>query len=335
MSERKPPATLEHELTSAGHDFEFFQAVRLLQRLGDDPGAVGHFGNPADEPVRFVGNPDLAFPAGEIQEIRPSGGRWRMKVNFMGFVGHMGVLPTHYTTLVLDQIRGRSRVLLDFLDFLLHRFVGLFYRAWERYRFFVPFEQGRPDAVTEHLYDVLGLGTTGLRGRLEVQDAVLLGYVGLLGPGPRSAAALRQLIEDHFGVPAEIQQFVGGWYRLTDDALCLIDHESTGIGSRLGVGSVVGDEVYDVQARARIVLGPLRRAQFDTFLPGGAAHRALETLADFFSDDELDLELKLVLKGPDVPSVVLGMGADAPLGRCSWLRTVPMQRDPDETVLTL
>lgn len=335
MSDAPKPGTAEHELAREGHHFEFFQAVRLLERLRDTPGAVGGFGNPADEPLRFGANPDLAFPPGEIEEIQPAPDQWRMRVNFMGLVGHMGVLPTHYTTLVLDELRSRRRALMDFLDLLHHRFVGLFYRAWQRYRFYVPYERRRPDPVTEHLYDVLGLGTVGLRERLDVEDPVLLGYVGLLGPGPRSAAALEQLIEDHFGVPAEIEQFVGGWYPLTDDALCLVDHEATGIGSTLGVGSVVGDEVYDVQARARIVLGPLERRTFDAFLPGGRAHRSLRAMARFFSDDELDLELKLVLRGPEVPAVVLGEPGDAPLGRCSWLRTRPMDRDPDETVLTL
>jgi predicted component of type VI protein secretion system len=51
------------------------------------------------------------------------------------------------------------------------------------------------------------------------------------------------------------------------------------------------------------------------------------------------VELQLVLAREDVPACVLGADDEedglAPLGWCTWLRTGSMDRDPDETVLTL
>ena len=45
------------------------------------------------------------------------------------------------------------------------------------------------------------MGTAGLRGRLEVDDEVLLFYAGLLAQQPRSASALAGMLQDYFGVP--------------------------------------------------------------------------------------------------------------------------------------
>jgi predicted component of type VI protein secretion system len=37
------------------------------------------------------------------------------------------------------------------------------FRAWEKYRFGVAYEQGEQDRFTEYLFDLVGLGTGGLR----------------------------------------------------------------------------------------------------------------------------------------------------------------------------
>ncbi|MBT8398447.1 MAG: type VI secretion system baseplate subunit TssG, partial [Gemmatimonadetes bacterium] len=106
---RVPPADLKPEaweatLNEAPESFGFFQAVRLLHRRLEDRKAVGEFADPSEEVVRFSANPSLAFPAGEIQYLRlDPDGRADMMTNFLGLVGHMGVLPTQYSLLLDNQ----------------------------------------------------------------------------------------------------------------------------------------------------------------------------------------------------------------------------------------
>ena len=46
---------------------------------------VGRFNNPAAEVVRFAANPDVSFPASEIQSLEQREGEAPlMRVNFMG-----------------------------------------------------------------------------------------------------------------------------------------------------------------------------------------------------------------------------------------------------------
>ena len=62
-------STVETELREEPYLFEFFQAVRLLERLFPDKSPVGRFNPPSAEVVQFVANSTLAFPASEVQSL--------------------------------------------------------------------------------------------------------------------------------------------------------------------------------------------------------------------------------------------------------------------------
>src|SRR6266536_1874683 len=50
--------------------FQFFQAIRLLERIQPDRAPVGRFLPPSKEVVRFGAHAAMAFPASQIQELR-------------------------------------------------------------------------------------------------------------------------------------------------------------------------------------------------------------------------------------------------------------------------
>ena len=77
--------------------------------------------------------------------------------------------------------------------------------------------------------------------------------------------------------------------------------------ARIGGGAVAGDEIWDQQARARIVLGPQTLEQYRQFLPTGSAHASLKALTRFFSDEH-EFEVQLILKRDDVPACDLSLG---------------------------
>jgi type VI secretion system protein ImpH len=57
----------------------------------------------------------------------------------------------------------------------------------------------------------------------------------------------------------------------------------------------------------------------------------------FFSNDEWEFEVKLILEREQVPACALGAeGTSGPqLGWVSWVKSQPLGRDPDDTVLAL
>lgn len=328
---------MEQVLQEDACSFEFFQAVALLQLLRlNERQPVGQFAKPEDEAVHFGVNNSLSFPASEIQSIAARGqGPPQMTVNFMGLTGPMGVLPYAYTELIQERLRAKDATLQEFLDIFHHRIISFFYRAWEKYRFPASYSRG-DDVFTHHLLDFIGLGTAGLQERQSVPDAALIHFAALLSSQARSAEALEQILNGYFNVPVEVEQFAGAWYRLDASAQCSMTDDPSD-SQIVGGGVVVGDEIWDQQSRIRIRLGPLTMTQYNSFLPGGSACEPLKALVKFFSNDELDFEVMLLLNREEVPRCEVG-GEDSAgprLGWISWLKSVPMEHNPGDAILKL
>jgi len=339
-----PNARLEAALRDEPTAFSFFQAVRLLSRLYPNRAAVGGWADPASEVARFSASTSLGFPASEIQSLAmqddtPNGAAPppRMTVNFLGLTGPQGVLPHFYTEHAAALARAKDTAFRDFLDVFNHRVLSLFYRAWKAHRSLVLQEEGAEDRVYDHLLDLAGLGTSGMRDRLPVPNAALAFYAGLLAVRARPAEGLARLVGDYFDVPAEVEQFVGEWRRVTATGQCTMGAEDD-VG-RLGFG-VLGDAAWDPQARVRLRLGPLTRKQYEAFLPGGDAYDSLCALARMYTDEAVGVDAQLVLARKDVPRCEIRPptheGPSPPrLGRGTWLAARPLERDPDETMLRL
>lgn len=330
-----PPELVELErlLRDDPSSFDLFQAVRVLELLRPDRAPVGGFADPSEEVVRFRVPPRLAFPTGEVASLE-----WKddapvgMAVNAFGLTGPQGVMPLAYTQMVADRVRERDTALRDFLDLFHHRLISLLYRAWRKYRFTIQYGREGGDLLTAHLLDLLGVGPDTSRLTPGIAAESLIFYAGLLAPPTRSAVSLELMLADYFGVPVEVESFVGGWYRIHGGDLTRVGDDRR--PERLGGGAVVGDEVWDPSARVRIRLGPLDRDRYDGFLPGGRDHAPLRGLVRFFGHDRVEAEVQLVLRKEQVKGVVLG-GEPTPLAWATWLRTEPLDRDPEDTILAL
>lgn len=327
---------LYQELIDEPYRFEFFQAVRLLEKVFPEKRAVGRNAMPAEEVVRFRSRVALDFPASEVHECRESvderTGREKLEmlVNFMGMVGVSGVLPQPYSDLVLDRIRHRDTAMWAFLDIFTHRSVSMFYRAWRKYRFPVGYERGN-DAFTGYLFDIVGLGTKGLRGRMSLPDESLLPYAGLIAQKPHSCNALENVISDYFGTTARMQQFCGQWLILDRSDYTRLGNQN----SSLGENAIAGTRVWDQQSKFRVRLGPLDFKQFQAFLPNGSAYQPLKSIVKFMVGLELDFDVRLILKRKQVPSSILTTRAvrKPMLGWTTFLRTKPFKADDEQVTL--
>jgi type VI secretion system protein ImpH len=366
--------TLEGWLFQEGYVFDFFQAVRVLERLGRERGPVGGADAPGAETVRFRARLSLDFPPSAIYEVKkptPELPMPAMTVAFMGLTGPSGVLPRHYTELLWHlerEAKGREKhALRDWLDLFNHRLISLFYRAWDKYRFYRAFERGefakqQPDAFTLALFSLMGLGLPALRNRLRIvgrdvsptgnlarhqapaqlgriEDLSLLRYSGFFAHRPHNAVSLEAMLCAYLKLPVEVIQFQGQWLRL-ERANC------TALGGQqhnnaMGCNVIVGDRLWDVQSKIRIRLGPLTYRQFEAFLPDRSPvpeRKALFLLAQLvrvYLGPELDVEFQLVLRKEEVPSCSLGPshgGIGSRLGWNTWSRQKARTTDAEDAV---
>lgn len=361
----KTERTVETILFSEPFSFDFFQAIRVLEKLDPNRKSLGRAGPPNVEVVRLRSHLSLSFPPSSIYDlVKPS--RLLpvplMTVSFMGLYGPSGMLPRHYTELLMridKEGRGPEKnSLRDWLDVFNHRFISLFYRAWEKYRFYIPYERGtyalsEPDAYTHALFSLLGLGMAPVRNRLrvstwveedsreqvqaKVDDLVLLYYGGFLSHRPRNAVSLEAMLADYFDLPVQIIQFQGQWLVLDPS-----NQSRMGNGicnNQLGMSVVAGERVWDTQSKFRIRLGPLSIDRFNEFLPDRSpesqrkAFFLLAHLVNLYVGVEFDFEVQVVLKKEEVPECQLqDVGLGPRLGWNTWLRSLPYERHAEEAV---
>ncbi|MCI0459864.1 MAG: type VI secretion system baseplate subunit TssG [Gemmataceae bacterium] len=325
-------AGLSERLLREPHGFDFFQAVRVLERLARScaeadarrPCAPVGQDEPQRELVRFRSLPSLSYPPapvsrvewpdadgkGEGQTLPPA----EMVVGFLGLTGPQGVLPQHYSALLLRRVRNKDFSLRDFLDLFNHRTVSLFYRAWEKYRLPFTYERarltrgGEEDLATGSLYCLVGLGTRGLRGRLALNDETFLFYAGHFAHYPRSAAALEGILEDYFELPVCVQQAQGQWLVLDKDDQSQLPGRGQlgGLHCQMGVDVIVGERIWDVQSKFRVRVGPLSYDQFRRFMPDNDGLRALTQLVRSYVGPEFDFDVQLILQRDEVPPFQVG-----------------------------
>jgi type VI secretion system protein ImpH len=333
----RPDPSLKDILFEEPFRFDFFQAVRLLELLYPERSPVARSARPGEEAVRFRSHISLSFPPSAIQDLeqpREDDGPARLTAAFMGLAGPLGVLPRHYTELLIERIRRHDYALRDFFDLFNHRLISLFHRAWEKYRFPVAFERtvktgSGYDPFSLRLFDFVGMGTGGLRGRLEFGDEALLFYAGLLGQHPRSASTLGNVLSDYFAVPVQVTQFVGQWLDITAENRTRVGKASNGLGTT----AVAGSRIWDQQAKFKLRVGPLSLAEFNRYLPGGDIHRPLVQFTRYIAGQEFDFDIQLVLKAPEVPWCRLG-DPRARLGFSTWLKTGEFKCDADQVVFS-
>ena len=218
----------------------------------------------------------------------------------------------------------------SFMDIFTHRAVSLFFRAWEKYRFPVGYERGKDD-FTAFLFDFAGLGTSGLRGRMALEDESLLPYSGLIAQKPHSAVALANILSDYFRIQAKIEQFFGQWLDLDAESITTVGRAN----SLLGASAIIGTRIWEQQSKFRIRLGALSFKEFQDFLPNGAAHKSLKSMVRFMVGLEFDFDVQLVLLAKQVPSTILTTRAKRRpmLGWTSFLKTKPFETDDEQVIL--
>ena len=339
-SGRRTDPSLEEALFERGYEFEFFQAARLLARMSPERKPVGGSAKPREEFARFASRLSMAFPASavhDIERVPDSADPVRMTVAFLGLTGTQGILPFCYTEWMIARHAAKDDTLAAFFDLFNHRLLSLFYRAWEKHRPAVQYELSAardrwPDPFSHSLFDLIGMGTAGLRGRMRVQDESLLLYAGLIAQRPHSASALRSILRDYFSVPVEIDQCIGDWYELEEADRCHLSEELE--RNQLGEGAFLGEEVWNQQGRFRIRVGPLGLERFLEFLPDGLAMAKLVELTRYLVGQAMAFDVQVSLRAGEVPYCRLDdEGADAPrLGWMGWLKTGEFVTDANDAV---
>lgn len=296
------------------HRFDPFQAMRRLECAFREQPRLGEALRAADEPVRLGQEPSVAFAERPIASFSRAGdGPPRLATYFFGVFGPNGPLPLHLSEYARDRLRNAGdAALARFLDVFHHRMMTLFYRAFADGEPAIARDRPSSDRFALFVGSLLGTGLPSTRRRDLVSDRTKLHYAGLLAKQNRDADGLRALVADVFRVRAHVEQFVGEWVGIPEANRSYVGRAN----AALGVDTLVGTRSWLCTGKFRLVLGPLRRAQFDAFLPGSSGLEKLASLVRVYAGDELGWELRLVLAKPEWAPAALGRSR---MGWNSWI----------------
>lgn len=365
--QRRQPSAVIDRLFEEPHQFEFFQAVRLLERwFVREEQLSSH--DVLSQRLHFRNSLSLAFPASEIAEFKvvaasreaeqvasesnhasllddvaaathSTGANTRadsrrvahveMTPSFMGLLGAGGTLPLFYTELFAQrEFYQKDTAARAFMDIFLHRAVVLFYQAWRKHRLAVQFEADRRNRYLPLILAVAGIGHRSLRDRLRAHDGGVSDHTLSFFAG-----ALQQRPLSATMIQRVLAQYFDVAFKLEQFIgrwFALPSENQTRLGlanARLGHGAVASERVWQRDLRVRLTIGPMAKEKFGRFLPGGPAELALRELLTLFTGVTLEYEVKLALKATDVSPATLDPGFGPRLGWDGFLITKPATSD--------
>ena len=341
---------LKQVLLARPWEFEFAQAVSLLQQAVSPNVAVGEGAPFREEMIRFAPSPRLAPSAAEVRRIdRTLGGdndaeRFRVIVTFMGLYGAAGPGPAYLLEAAAGTVgdEDTGSVLRDFLDLFNSRLTAMHYRACLKHRWHKRFRRGATDLISGSVFALLGLRTLWERTRLGEQGpagvppsldpivprARLLRYAGAFTHRVRCPANLRGILWDYFDGPdhrfddfVEIEEFVPQWLPVDAERCCTLGlmNRRVACHSEIDDRLIVGRRVRDAMSGFRVVLGPLVLERFRQFLPIGKDFAALVALIELYRPDQLGFRIRLRLQSDELPPLVIGKDSRERLGWSTWL----------------
>jgi len=314
------PRDILQPLHAEPHRFSLFAALRLIERAYRDHPRLGESRRAAGEQVRLSQPPYLNFAPSDVAKFDVGtdtrSGKALLEAHSFGVFGPNGALPIYLTETAYERRRQHNDpTISDFVNLFQHRMIALFYRAWADADPVTNFDRPESDRFRLYVGALMGLGAEAGQSRGDVVDFAVLGRAAQFSSQSRSASGLEAILADYFEVPLAVGSFVGGWLDIPNDALMSLGGASP--SSQLGGGATLGSGSWQCQHKFEIEIGPLGLAQFNEFLPGSKQLAHLAELLRLYTNEEWSWQLRLLLKGDEVPRTQLGAGAR--LGWTTWM----------------
>lgn len=332
---RQQTPSLAEQLFTQGYDFEFHQAIKILETLYPQAVPLGRGAIPEQEAVVLKSRILFSYPPSDIYEAiqgeahehsdnRARISRVTLKVNFLGIAGVNGPLPLPYSEKIFERLKSADHAAADFLDIFNHRLLSILHRI--RRKHWAGLDSARPDKtrLAQVLYSFAGLATEHLQDRMSFPDRGLLFYAGLFWQQPKSQEGLRIILSHYFGLPVTIVPFRGGWEQIESAQVSRIGDK--GQFNRLGQGVMLGERVWNAVQKLIVRIGPLTNSQFRSFLPGeGHTYQKLCEIIRLYLGIQQKFEINLIMKAHDVEAA--GLRGQTLLGWTSWLKSHRFQED--------
>ena len=310
--------------------FEFFAALRAVERAAADQPRLGRSFNPAQEVIAVAHHPSADFARTTVEGFDRRGdkpGRKpRLRSNHFGLTGAMGPMPFYLTEIAIyERDRRGPKPLGDFLDLLTQRQLQYFYRAWADAQPCAQADRPADDGFAAQLGAVSGavdLRFVSGEGRPphlpDGFDAwARLGYAGHFA-GLRSASAVADVLSVVLATPVRVIENAPRWRDIPTTMQSRIGR--TGNAQQLGLGATLGRRFLATEWDVRLVLAARDMTELVSLLPGGARNAILCECAAAILPQHVEWSARIEIDDAKIVPARLQRGSGgARLGQTAWI----------------
>lgn len=289
-------STVKQALQSSPGNFDYLQAVQLAHLLLKDNK------KPLNELLHFKANNSLAFSGTDLAQLDLESNAPNITTNMMTLSGTQGVLPAHYSELLLSLKRNKDHGFEKFLALFDNRTQHLLYDSWKKYRLAKQAEfnhddeannKGKAVAADKLFASLLGMFHKGMVKQSASSLRQLIGHSGLLSKRNLSASAIAKLVENHTGLPVKIEQFKGEWLDIPKDLRTRLPSDAKPLGTNctLGRDTILGQRNWFVQGRFSVVISAKSQAELNTLRPDSENLRQLSSLLKLAAGDHQSFDI--------------------------------------------
>jgi type VI secretion system protein ImpH len=336
--------TVKERMLRQYGDFNVFQLMRLL--LSEAGSTM-----PIAQRLRFRADLSAAFPGREFTQLKlqpvpatpgnDKADQQRVEISTANFciASVIGPLPETFTEWVRELSAAHSTAMADFFDIFNQRANILRYELKQAQTIGLHSARPAQTEIAHWLAALMGLGEAKLAEQVPLPPRSWLGLAGLLANRRKQASTLVHVLKIALGAEVSLTPYVGAWQSLDAQDRCALGRHN----HRLGKTSVVGQRVWDQQARLRLEIGALDYAALCRLLPplyaphtepDAATAEAESGLSDFpmltgliklLVDGLADCEIVLNVSAASIPPRPLPQPArktdvsSMRLGQSAWL----------------
>lgn len=280
----------------------FLPLMRHLEaRAGKKP-RIGKNRRQMDEIVELGQDPFMSFAASELSEVDLDAKKPRVRPRFLGFFGPFGPMPLAFTREVDRWFRSGDKSFVRFADIFTTRFIQLFYRSWSDARPITQYDHPSGGEFPKMLRAFSGDAAGAYDDKGAVPDIIRVRYTALTSGRVKSPIRLRAVLAAHFGVAVRIEEFASSWMEFDagDRSVMGMSGMALGRNMRAGARTATIGEKFIVHVECR------SRAEYESFLPGGARQRELADLVLSYVGLFFAIDVALWLPSSEVGAMELG-----------------------------
>ncbi|RKG49565.1 type VI secretion system baseplate subunit TssG [Acinetobacter cumulans] len=303
--------------------YDFVQAVRLLRHAPVKTQQHWSYD------FNFRSSLNLTFPLTEIESLKLEDEQVHLTNLIIGLTGMQGALPYSYTNKIKLSGRHQRDETLSFLSLFNHKLTAQYVDASINYQLPIRYEIENENSYLNIIHALAGY-VSEQHAQQELDD-YFAEFSGLMQGQNNNAHALKTMLNCIFSQHFDITEFISEKFNLAPD-------QQTCLGGAhdfmLGINTFCGSTVRQIDEKIEIVIGPLTREDYLSFLPHQEQSIKLKKIIQTWCTPTLTVDVRLILKKQEIQPLCLSANSHCGLSQGAFLMPT-QQQDNAETCYAL